>query len=150
MDAGIPPWRAGPGPRITLGPVRGCRIPRSPARGYVVGAQDFGTHAPTAVQRAIIALFHGTVLGRCRLRRLAVARFKAERPGPVDARLFGLRVRFHPHDNQCDAKAAVCGPGYNRDELERVRRHLPPGGTFVDVGANMASSPWRPWHGAPT
>lgn len=98
---------------------------------------SFGTHAPTAMQRAIMSLFHGTVLGRTRLRRAAVRRFKAEQASPVDATLFGHRTRFHPHDNQTDAKAAVCGSSYNRDELRWLRRHLPEGGVFVDVGSNM-------------
>src|SRR5262249_39596834 len=65
------------------------------------------------------------------------ARFKTERPGPVDAHLFGLKVRFHPHDNQTDAKAAVCGSCLNSSEQRWLRKALVGAGTFVDIGANM-------------
>jgi FkbM family methyltransferase len=55
----------------------------------------------------------------------------------VDAGLFGLKVRFHPHDNASDGKAAVFGRSFNAQELKWLDRALPQGGTFVDIGANM-------------
>jgi FkbM family methyltransferase len=100
-------------------------------------APPYGAYPPTPTQRMIIRLFHGTPLGYGRLRRSAFRRFQAEREGPVDAHLFGLKVRFHPHDNQTDLKGAVCGGCYNADETRWLARHLPRGGTFVDIGANM-------------
>ena len=97
----------------------------------------FGSFPPTPTQKRIMRWFHSTPLGFSRFRRAAVNRFKAERPGPVDAQLFGLKVRFHPHDNATDAKGAVCGSCYNLDETRWIARALSGGGVFVDVGANM-------------
>ncbi|MDP1630422.1 MAG: FkbM family methyltransferase [Caulobacter sp.] len=96
-----------------------------------------GTFPPTAAQRRILRWFHSTPLGFSRLRRPAINAFKAARAGPVDATLFGLKVRFHPHDNQTDSKSAVCGRCYNADETRWLSRILKPGAVFVDVGANM-------------
>jgi FkbM family methyltransferase len=97
----------------------------------------FGAYAPTPTQARILRWFHDTPLGSTRLRRPAIRRFQTDRPGPVDAGLFGLRVRFHPQDNTSDAKAVVCGRRFNRTELRWLADSLKPGGTFVDVGANM-------------
>jgi FkbM family methyltransferase len=100
--------------------------------------EPFGTYPLTTTQRRITRLFHGTLLGITRLRRGAINRFKAEAGNkPVDGHLFGLKVRFHPYDNQTDSKGAVCGSVYNAHELGWLRRALPPGGTFIDIGANM-------------
>lgn len=97
----------------------------------------FGTYAPTPEQSRILRWFHDTPLGLSRLRRGALNRFKAARAGPVDASLFGLKVRFYPHDNASDGKAAVCGRAFNAQELKWLDRALPRGGVFVDIGANM-------------
>jgi FkbM family methyltransferase len=97
----------------------------------------FGTYAPTPRQARIIAWFHDTPLGLSRLRRRAFKEFLAERAGPVDARLFGLDIRFYPHDNASDAKAAVCGKSFNAAELGWITKALRPGTLFVDIGANM-------------
>ncbi|MFT8345450.1 MAG: FkbM family methyltransferase [Gluconobacter oxydans] len=92
----------------------------------------------TDVQKKIRKVFFNTPLGYSRLRRPFIERFKRDcSSGPVDAPLFGLKVRFYPQGNQTDAKSAVCGTCYNHRELKWLRRHLPKGGTFVDVGANM-------------
>ncbi|GAN91195.1 hypothetical protein Gbfr_027_019 [Gluconobacter frateurii M-2] len=101
-------------------------------------ALPFGTYPLTDVQKKIRKVFFNTPLGYSRLRRPFMERFKRDcASGPVDATLFGLKVRFYPQDNQTDAKSAVCGTYYNHRELKWLRRHLPKGGTFVDVGANM-------------
>lgn len=98
----------------------------------------FGTYPLTDVQKTIRKVFFNTPLGYSRLRRPFIERFKRDCcADPVDATLFGLKVRFYPQDNQTDAKSAVCGACYNHRELKWLRRHLPKGGTFVDVGANM-------------
>jgi len=85
----------------------------------------------------IRALFHDTVLGLARIRRPFIRWFWDGVCTPVDATLFGLRVRFHPHDNQTDEKGAVCGSAYNARELKWIRRALRPGDVFLDIGANM-------------
>jgi FkbM family methyltransferase len=97
----------------------------------------FGTYAPTPRQRQIIAWFHDTPLGGIRLRRMAVRAVQRARAGAIDSTLFGLKVRFFPHDNASDAKAAVCGRQLNAAELRWIARVLPRGGGFVDIGANM-------------
>lgn len=96
-----------------------------------------GAFPMTMYQRFARALMHDTLLGRTALCRRFVALFREEAAGPVDATLFGLKVRFHPRDNQTDAKGAVCGKAYNATELRWLRNALHPGDSFVDVGANM-------------
>ncbi|AFW01769.1 hypothetical protein B932_2207 [Gluconobacter oxydans H24] len=101
-------------------------------------ALPFGSYPLTEAQARIRKAFFNTPLGYSRLRRPFMERFKRDcSSDPVDATLFGLKVRFYPQDNQTDAKSAVCGACYNHRELKWLRRHLPKGGTFVDVGANM-------------
>ena len=97
---------------------------------------DFGRYAPDTAQRRLRALFFETPLGFTRLRRPALNALK-RRGGPLDAELFGYKVRFHPDDNTSDAKAALLGRCFNATELTWLRRALPDGGVFVDVGANM-------------
>lgn len=99
---------------------------------------DHGAHPPTVLQRLIRLALHDRLIGRSRLRRSAIRVFRKEcGHRPLDATLFGLRVRFHPEDNQTDAKSVVCGRSYNHRELGWLRRNLCAGDVFVDVGANM-------------
>ncbi|GEL54878.1 methyltransferase [Asaia bogorensis NBRC 16594] len=97
----------------------------------------YGAYSMTLHQRLARVLMHDTLLGRTSLRRRFVARFRDEATGPVDATLFGLKVRFHPRDNQTDAKGAVCGKAYNATELRWLARALHPDDVFLDIGANM-------------
>lgn len=48
----------------------------------------------------------------------------------------GLRFRCYVHDNITERNLAYGGRGDNGEELDLIERHLPVGGTFVDVGAN--------------
>lgn len=110
--------------------------PYAKARAGLTPIAPFGTYPMTRRQRLAHAVMHERLLGRGRLRRLAVSWFQ-HGPEIIDGFLFGYRVRFHPRDNQTDAKGAVCGALYNRRELHWLRRILSPDATFVDVGANM-------------
>ncbi|GAN91155.1 hypothetical protein Gbfr_025_015 [Gluconobacter frateurii M-2] len=105
--------------------------------GYSTSIIPFGSYPLTQKQQWIRKIFFNTPLGYSRLRRPFIEHFKKDRPDPVDATLFGLKVRFYPRDNQTDAKSAVCGSCYNHRETRWISRHLPRGGTFVDIGANM-------------
>lgn len=102
-----------------------------------INVPPFGTYPLTRAQRWIRKVFFGTPLGYMSIRRPFVEWFRQECDGPVDASLFGLKVRFYPKDNQTDAKSAVCGSCYNAKEWRWVGKYLPVGGVFVDIGANM-------------
>ena len=109
----------------------------TPKPEHIINIPPFGAYPPTPAQSWIRRVFHSTPLGFMRIRRPFVERFKHECAGPVDSYLFGMKVRFHPHDNQTDAKSAVCGNCYNSREWRWVAKCLPMGGNFVDIGANM-------------
>lgn len=108
-----------------------------PIKEHIENIQPFGAYPPTKIQQRIRRIFFNTPFGFMRFRRPFVEKFKRECNGPVDSYLFGLKVRFHPQDNQTDAKSAVCGNCYNAREWRWVARYLPIGGVFVDIGANM-------------
>lgn len=97
----------------------------------------FGAYPPTASQQWLIRWFHSTPLGVNRARRWALKHFIGPDPRPVDAGLFGLKIRFHLKDNHQDGKAALCGASFNAAELRWLKAALPPSGRFVDLGANM-------------
>ena len=112
------------------------RPPLTETRPGQAALAPFGSYPMTRSQHLARMLMHERPLGRGRLRRIAVSWFQQGHQ-IVDGTLFGYRVRFHPRDNQTDAKGAVCGALYNRRELRWLRRILSPDASFVDVGANM-------------
>lgn len=101
-------------------------------------AAPFGTFAPTAAQSAIITLAHRSRLKRGAFRPWLSRLVNLMRGGPVDVQYQGAAFRFH-HQASATERGALFNPDYNVEELEFLRRHIPEGGVFVDVGANVGT-----------
>ena len=60
------------------------------------------------------------------------------RAGPVDVPYQGASFQFY-HQASATERGALFNPDYNLEELDFLRAHTPPGGVFVDVGANVGT-----------
>lgn len=98
----------------------------------------FGAFAPTAAQAALIRLAHNSRLRRGAFRPLLSRLTNLLRAGPVDVQYQGGSFRFH-HQMSATERGALFNPDYNSEELDFLRANLPPGGVFVDVGANVGT-----------
>jgi FkbM family methyltransferase len=98
----------------------------------------FGAFAPNAAQAAIIALAQRTGLKRGAFRPMLSRLVNLCRAGPVDVAYQGASFRFY-HQASATERGALFNPDYNLEELEFLRAHVPPGGVFVDVGANVGT-----------
>jgi len=98
----------------------------------------FGSFAPTAAQTAIISLAHRTRLKRGAFRPMLSRLTNLFHAGPVDVQYQGASFRFY-HQASATERGALFNPDYNRDELDFLRSHLPAGGVFVDLGANVGT-----------
>jgi FkbM family methyltransferase len=98
----------------------------------------FGALAPNAAQAAIISLARRTRLKRGAFRPMLSRLVNLLRSGPVDVEYQGTAFRFH-HQASATERGALFNPDYNLEELEFLRKHTPPGGVFVDVGANVGT-----------
>jgi FkbM family methyltransferase len=98
----------------------------------------FGAFAPTRAQAAIIALAHRSRLKRGAFRPMLSKLVNRLRAGPVDVQYQGAAFRFY-HQASATERGALFNPDYNLEELDFLRAHTPPGGVFVDVGANVGT-----------
>src|SRR6478752_6086089 len=98
----------------------------------------FGAFAPNAAQAAIISMAHGTRLKRGAFRPMLSRLVDLLRAGPVDVQYQGASFRFY-HQASATERGALFNPDYNLDELAFLRAHIPAGGVFVDVGANVGT-----------
>jgi FkbM family methyltransferase len=98
----------------------------------------FGAFAPTAAQAAIIRLAHGSRLKRGAFRPWLSRLVDLLRAGPVDVAYQGASFRFY-HQASATERGALFNPDYNLEELDFLRAHVPAGGVFVDVGANVGT-----------
>jgi FkbM family methyltransferase len=101
-------------------------------------APPFGAFAPTRAQAAVIALAHRSRLKRGAFRPMLSRLVTLLRAGPVDVRYQGAAFRFY-HQTSATERGALFNPDYNLEELDFLRAHTPPGGVFVDVGANVGT-----------
>jgi FkbM family methyltransferase len=97
----------------------------------------WGTFRPNLPARALIEVSRQTPLGRGLLRkRMAQLLFRLH-SGPVDAWLWGHKVRLFPKHNVCERKALLRPDRLDPSEYAFVRTALSrPRQVFVDVGAN--------------
>jgi FkbM family methyltransferase len=98
----------------------------------------FGAFAPNAAQAAIIALAHRSRLKRGAFRPMLSRLANLLRAGPIDVAYQGASFRFY-HQLSATERGALFNPDYNLEELNFLRAHLPAGGVFVDVGANVGT-----------
>ncbi|CAN5325900.1 FkbM family methyltransferase [soil metagenome] len=100
--------------------------------------KPFGTYAPNALQRAVIAAAHGSGLKRGAFRPWLSRLVHLLGAGPIDATYQGASFRLH-HLASGTERGALFNPDYNLPELDFLREHAPRGGVFVDVGANVGT-----------
>jgi FkbM family methyltransferase len=98
----------------------------------------FGVFAPNAAQAAIISLAHRSRLKRGAFRPWLSRLVNLLRAGPVDVPYQGASFRFY-HQASATERGALFNPDYNLEELSFLRAHLPRGGVFVDIGANVGT-----------
>jgi len=98
----------------------------------------FGAFAPNSAQAAIIALAQRSRLKRGAFRPMLSRLLNLLRGGPVDVTYQGASFRFY-HQASATERGALFNPDYNLEELDFLRTHLPAGGVFVDVGANVGT-----------
>ena len=101
-------------------------------------APPFGAFAPTRAQAAIISLAQRSKLKRGAFRPMLSRLVNLLRAGPVDVQYQGASFRFY-HQTSATERGALFNPDYNLQELDFLRAHTPPGGVFVDVGANVGT-----------
>jgi FkbM family methyltransferase len=100
-------------------------------------APPWGTYRPDLLRQAIIALSRHSPLGRGPLRKLSARLFLRRHAGPVDARLWGQKIRLFPARNVSERKALLRPDRMDRSEYAFLHSRLQrPGAVFVDVGAN--------------
>jgi FkbM family methyltransferase len=98
----------------------------------------FGALAPNAAQAAIISLAHRSRLKRGAFRPMLSRLVDLLRAGPVDVPYQGASFRFY-HQASATERGALFNPDYNLEELDFLREHVPAGGVFVDIGANVGT-----------
>jgi FkbM family methyltransferase len=98
----------------------------------------FGAFVPTRAQAAIISLAHRSRLKRGAFRPMLSRLVNLLRAGPLDVQYQGACFRFHHHASATE-RGALFNPAYNLEELDFLRTHVPAGGVFVDVGANVGT-----------
>lgn len=98
----------------------------------------FGAFAPTHAQAAVISLAHRSRLKRGAFRPMLSRLVNLLRAGPLDVQYQGACFRFH-HQASATERGALFNPAYNIEELDFLRAHVPAGGVFVDVGANVGT-----------
>jgi FkbM family methyltransferase len=98
----------------------------------------FGAFAPNAAQQAVISLAQRSRLKRGAFRPALSRLVNLLRKGPVDVRYQGAAFRFY-HQTSATERGALFNPGYNLEELDFLRAHTRPGGTFIDIGANAGT-----------
>ncbi len=95
-----------------------------------------GAFAPTPAQAAVIRLARAIAYTGATVRSAAWRLVRGMRPGPIDYPTCGLNVRFWPHLNPRDRAALFAERSFDRHERDLIVARLPPGGVFLDIGAN--------------
>ncbi len=103
-----------------------------------LAAPPYGTFAPNGAQQIVIALAQRSRLKRGAFRPMLSRLVNLLRAGPVDVQYQGASFRFY-HQASATERGALFNPDYNLEELDFLRAHTPPGGVFVDVGANVGT-----------
>jgi FkbM family methyltransferase len=91
---------------------------------------------PTRAQAALIALTRSTFLKGGITRKAMAGLVRAAGPGVIDTGFRGARFRVHLGDNLTE-RNLLLDPRTEREELDFLIAATPPGGVFVDCGANV-------------
>ena len=97
--------------------------------------EPFGHYAPNIVQRGIIKLTYGTVLGRGNMRRW-LSNLVARLGKPLDITREGCNYRIYLENNLIDF-GLLLRKGYNGVEMAFLREHLDHNSVAIDIGANL-------------
>jgi FkbM family methyltransferase len=103
-------------------------------------ALPWGSFAPRPWQRALLAACHAIPGAWAALYRLVFALRKPIKYGdgrPLDVTIWGHKLRLLPRGNMSEIKLLFAPQFFDRDELALLARHLRPGATFIDIGANV-------------
>jgi FkbM family methyltransferase len=100
--------------------------------------RSFGSYAPNASQRVVIAAAHGSNLKRGAFRPMLSRLVNLLGGGPIDATYQGASFRLH-HQDSATERGVLFNPDFNLPELDFLREYAPPGGVIVDVGANVGT-----------
>src|SRR3954451_278717 len=104
--------------------------------------EPFGTFAPTALARSIIAITRSlpeSWLGRrltLALRRIVLTLLGRT---PIDVETLGVRMRLFPHNNVCEKRVLFPPQHFDAHEREILAKHIAADFTFIDVGANVGA-----------
>jgi FkbM family methyltransferase len=113
-------------------------LPPGTAAANDPASPPFGAFAPTRAQAAIIALAHRSRLKRGAFRPMLSRLVNGLRVGPLDVQYQGASFRLY-HQTNATERGALFNPDYNLEDLDFLRTHAPPGGVYVDVGANVGT-----------
>lgn len=91
---------------------------------------------PSGVQAALIALTRSTFLKGGVTRKAMADLVRSAGPGVIDTVFRGARFRVHLGDNLTE-RNLLLDPRTEREELDFLIAATPPGGVFVDCGANI-------------
>lgn len=96
----------------------------------------FGTYKLPQVLRPVVRLARMSFLKRGFFRHKLGKVLSAVHQEPVDTEFQGARFRLYPQDSNIDL-GMLLNADYNMKEVEFLRAHVPEGGIFVDIGANI-------------
>jgi len=95
----------------------------------------FGTHAPTALQKMLIAFARGTFFHRGKL-RYVMTNLITSLGHPLDVDRMGCAFRIEGANNLIEY-GLLLHPGYNKPEIDFLSEALGPGQVAVDIGSNV-------------
>ena len=96
----------------------------------------FGHFAPNAIQRALVALAHATVLKRGLFRASLTRLVLALGPGTLDIRFRGAAYRIRGENNLIEYGLLLV-PAYNATDIDFLLEDAPADAAFVDLGCNI-------------
>lgn len=102
----------------------------------VAGQPPYGTFAPNALQRALIALARGTILRRGAFRAPMTRLILALGKGKLDIRFRGAAFRLNGEKNLIEYGLLLV-PEYNRADIDFLLDGAPRDASFVDLGCNI-------------
>ena len=96
----------------------------------------FGSYKPSGMAATLLALTQKTVFGRGHLRKAIGKYLRTKVTTPLDVQLWGRNARLHLQSNYSEMKAVLNPAQYSSSDFHFISKHLPPAGTFIDIGAN--------------